>query len=194
MGIRNLSTASISTGVKRSKFWDQSAVYVPPIFESIVTLTPGGTNTAEFSAIPQTYNHLQIRGTYRCTNVAGTIRLRFGNGGIDTGSNYTHHEMSGSGSGSGTAWTSVGGDSAYLFLESQRNYWWSFVIDIINYKDTNKWKVSQTRIGGDNNGVGYVGYASDMWMSNDPITNIRFYTQSGNFDGGSQFALYGIGG
>ena len=151
-----------------------------------------GISTIDFTNIPSTYSHLQIRGTYT-GQTGGTIRYRVGNGSIDTGANYSGHQMSGNGSSMDTWNYSPDNDSAYLLLESQQAYQWTFVSDLIDYSATNKFKAIRNLVGADNNGSGFVGIMSAMWRSNNPITNIRIYTQGGNFVN-STFALYGIKG
>lgn len=193
MAIRQLSSASISTGTKSSKFWNQTTTLDP--FESIATVTvgSGGQSQIDFTSIPQGYKHLQLRADYTCSASPGTLRFALGNGSIDTGANFTHHQLSGSGS-SGSAWNSVGGNYSYLLLESQQTYHWGVVMDIPDYSSTVKNKTVLTFTGGNNNGSGYVGYASTLWKSTSGITNLRLYTQSGNFEQYSKFALYGIRG
>ncbi len=93
MGIRSLRTASISTGAKRSKFWDQTARVADNSYESIATVNVGssGSSFVEFTSIPSTYKHLQIRANSRYTgyqNSGAAVYLQF-NG--DTGSNYSLH-------------------------------------------------------------------------------------------------------
>lgn len=192
MGIRNLSTASISTGTKRSKFWDQYAVVIPPAFESIATFTvgAGGQSTINFTSIPTTYKHLQLRTNYVCSTSPGTIRYRMGNGSLDTGTNYSTHTMSNQ-----SVWVSApDGDVAYPMLDSQVTYPWSAIYDFTDYANTNKYKTVRVFTGGDNNGGGVVGMSSSMWRSFSAITNISIYTQSGNFSEGSKFSLYGVKG
>jgi hypothetical protein len=158
---------------------------------AMASVDNAGASFVEFTNIPNTYTHLQLRGTYTCSTGPGTIRARVGNGSVDTGNNYAGHEISGTGS---TTTIFTGGPSGnldYLLLESQQAYQWSFVSDYIDYSKTNKYKTIRNIIGGDNNGSGYIGMRSTLWLSNSAITNIRFFTQSGNFVN-STFALYGI--
>jgi hypothetical protein len=71
-----------------------------PSYESIATVTvgSGGSATIEFTSIPATYTHLQLRGLGR--NTAGSaggsnIELQFN---TDTATNYSSHYLRGSGS------------------------------------------------------------------------------------------------
>jgi hypothetical protein len=73
----------------------------PGDFESIATVSVGGGGAAnvEFTSIPGTFTHLQIRGIHRSTATTPgafyAIKYQY-NG--DTGSNYTYHYIVGTGS------------------------------------------------------------------------------------------------
>ena len=43
MGIRNLSSASISTGAKRAKFWDSATYTFDPFFDRVIILLQNGS-------------------------------------------------------------------------------------------------------------------------------------------------------
>ena len=67
MGIRSLQTAaSISTGVKSNKFWDNYTVPANGI-ELIAqqVYTSSGSGQIVFNSIPQTYSHLYIISKFR---------------------------------------------------------------------------------------------------------------------------------
>jgi hypothetical protein len=208
MGIRSLKTASISTGVKRSKVWDQSATtVVPNSYESISTVTvgSGGTGTVTFSSIPSTYKHLQLRvfaQTDRGTYGIDEAHMRFNS---DTGSNYAAHRTFGNGAttsssaettqtgflvGSGCLGTTTGGQFGIN------------IIDILDYASTNKYKTTRTLSGTDHNGAQYgsiggrVGLNSSLWMNSaNAISTITLTpANSSNFTQYSSFALYGIKG
>ena len=162
-------------------------------YESIATvLGTGSSTTIDFTSIPSTYKHLQLRFFYTCTASPGTLRFALGTGSIDTGSNYAHHQLSGDGSSASA--TSLGSSMTYSYtlLESQQTYGWVGVMDLLDYTSTSKNKTIRLLTGGDNNGSGYVGLTSTLWTQQTAISNIRFYTQSGYFSNVSHFALYGI--
>jgi hypothetical protein len=173
------------------------SVPAPPIapssYESIATINgDGSSQSLDFTSIPSTYKHLQLRAFYIGTSGSGTLRLRVGNGSIDTGSNYAQHQLSGNGSSASATSVATSSDTSYLLLESQQTYGWAFVMDILDYASTSKNKTIRTLTGGDNNGSGHVGLTSTLWMQQTAITNLRISTQSGAFTTTSQFALYGI--
>jgi hypothetical protein len=196
VAVSSFSNSGIKAGVKRNKFWDQSAV--ENSFFSIETINPtGSTNTVTFSNIPQTYTHLQLRLLVRDARAVtiNTLNMRF-NG--DTGSNYSIHGTEGSGASASSfnatsqAVTNTG-NNAGASLAS--NIFSVHIIDILDYANTNKFKTHRTFYGVDGNGSGYVGMHSGNWRSTNAITSIDFFTNaSPNFSNYSSFALYGIKG
>lgn len=209
MGIRSLRTASISTGVKRSKVWDQSAVVVPPnSYESIATVTLGSNqSTISFSSIPQTYKHLQIRGVVRSTYVrAGgsttpvAMYLRVGNSGTIYTTNYAWGELYGNGTSAlafhtGGQNTMVVADQTIPAANSTAQFYGPNVIDILDYTDTNKATTLRALTGMDQNGSGTCNIAlfSAAYFGTQAITDLQFTTDS-DFAAGTQIALYGIKG
>lgn len=203
MGIRSLSTASISTGAKRSKIWDQSAVYSPTAYESIATVTvgAGGSGTITFSSIPGTYKHLQIRYFARdnAVSAGGDDMLLQFNG--DSSANYSWHRLTGN----GTVTNAGAGNSAVASTLSacaiSRNgnaasIFSSGVIDILDYTNTNKNKTVRSLHGYDANGVGEVALGSGFFYANtNAITSLTFTPESSRtFLQYTHFALYGIKG
>ena len=156
-----------------------------------------------FTNIPQTYTHLQIRLIARSTrNVASStetiLGVRAGNGSIDTGNNYSYHALGGDGSsafvGALTSNSSMplGYISAFNATAGQFGI---AVIDILDYKSTNKNKTFRCLTGVDRNGAGQVRFTSGSWMnSSSAIDTIRLfdYNGSGDFVQYTSAALYGV--
>jgi hypothetical protein len=169
-------------------------------YESIATVTvgSGGSASISFTSIPSTYSHLQIRGiarTARSAQVGDPLLFTFNS---DSASNYNYHYLQGDGSG-----VSVGAST------SQNNFWMyrasgagatasvfgAIVVDILDYKDTNKFKTVRGLGGVDNNGGGDISLSSAAWRSTSAITSITIVNFSAtNFQQYSTFALYGIKG
>lgn len=183
-------------------------------FESIATASvgPSGDAYVEFTSIPSTYQHLQIRGfasTSRTFYGTDSYHLRFNS---DTSTNYNygylrvdggspavsggvvsyHYDTGQSeiyiGSAAGTTTIATSGDGAFGVS----------VIDILDYKDTNKYKTIRTLSGVDINGVlnsyaGFVYLQSGLWKSTSAISSIRI-TGDTSFRQHTHFALYGIKG
>jgi len=164
-------------------------------YESIMTATVStAVGYVEFTSIPATYTHLQIRAIADTTAGDVSIFARF-NG--DTGSNYSWHTLYTDGGGSAysdyngvssTSYTSFsrGGNGSGVFSAS--------VIDILDYKDTNKYKTLRSFTGKDNNGSGIIWLSSGSWRNTNAITSITITPDSGNLKTYTQFALYGIKG
>jgi hypothetical protein len=196
MGIRSLSAASISTGAKRSKFWDQNTRLSS--YESIATVTvgAGGASSVDFTSIPSTYTHLQIRGIGRTTttNTDDNIYMQF-NG--DTTSNYAAHYLYGDGSNALAA--GVANITALVACRitgasSTANRFGTTVVDILDYANTNKFKITRVLTAHDQNGSGYTFLLSGLWRSTSAISSIKLYVSPNNIAQYSQFALYGIKG
>ena len=162
-----------------------------------VTVGAGGSSSVTFSSIPSTYTHLQIRG-FSKSNRSGVgqenIYYSFNS---DTGANYTQHGVQGNG-----ATTSAYGGSN----NSGNNVIWSYtcnndanifgvqITDILDYANTNKYKVIRSLSGYDTNNAtsGYVLLSSSLWQNTTAISTINLTPAGGTFLQYSTFALYGI--
>jgi hypothetical protein len=174
-----------------------------PAFESIATVSVGGGGaaSAEFTSIPSTYTHLQIRGIPKAAgtaNIAVNGLVQFNS---DTGSNYSRHLLDGNGS-VGTA-TGSASQSSIVFcpipdsnISGSANTFAGFVMDILDYANTNKNKTVRTLSGYDLNDATYgaLRFYSGLWMNTNAITSIKFYADGVNLAQYSHFALYGIKG
>jgi hypothetical protein len=198
MGIRSLSTASISTGSKRSKFWDQSAAFGGD-YESIATVTigAGGAANAVFTSIPTTYKHLQIRMITRgsVANTSSNARIRL-NSGTDY-SNYYLHGISGNGSSpGGGGYDGANGNIlswGTISNTSMANLFTGVVMDILDYSNTSKFKIVRSFYGHDiNTAGGVIGFSSTLYRSTSAITSLTIDNWDGGWTQHSSFALYGV--
>ena len=177
-----------------------------PAYDSIATVTvgSGGSSTGiQFTSIPSTYTHLQIRGLARETVTAGNYTSFYIYFNSDTTNNYSGHYLAGNGaSASAYAWTSNSGilGSFLTSVDAIANNFGAFVIDILDYANTNKYKTVRTLNGFDNNGngatdfnKGAVDLSSGSWLSTNAITSIKL-TGPSTLAQYSTFALYGIKG
>ena len=170
-------------------------------YESIATVTVGGGGASDivFSSIPSTYAHLQIRGigkTNRATYVDDLgIRL---NG--DSGATYSWHRLYGVGSGTpaqdagvSVTFMNIGQIAGGTVTYSQGMG--AFVIDILDYANTNKNKTIRCLAGYDDNGQGLLELGSGNWRNTNAITSISLLPViGGTFSQYSSAALYGIKG
>jgi hypothetical protein len=185
----NTVLASLSEGVTPST----------TAYESIATVTvgSGGLTNVDFTSIPSTYTHLQIRGTTRSANASNTIdiRCRFNS---ESATNYDTHWLYGNGSSAvvDTAITTNKIESVGITSGASAgvNIFGVFVIDILDYTNVNKNKTVRTLTGHDNNGSGTVGLISGLWRNTLAINSIRLFYAVGDFAEYSQVALYGIKG
>jgi hypothetical protein len=200
MGIRSLSTASISTGVKRSDFWDQSSRYFPPSYESIATVTvgSGGSSQIDFTSIPSTFKHLQIRGIGRDNRPSTWIDGMYLSFNSDTtGSNYRNHQLLGTGSAvfaaSDAGSTGYGLPIGLVYATNVSNTFSANIIDILDYTNTNKNTTVRNLVGLEDNTNGRIALQSGLWINTAAITTIQFAPITGTaFNQYSSFALYGI--
>jgi hypothetical protein len=170
-------------------------------FESITTATVGSTpqSTVTFSAIPSTYKHLQIRGIAR-TNRSGAqsdvLQMYFNSD--STISNYGSHLLYGDGGSATSGYISSNIWAVYGMASASNtaNSFGSFIIDILDYQNTNKFKTVRSLGGSDfntNNTDGTVGLVSELWRNTSAISSITL-TSFASFVQYSSFALYGIKG
>jgi len=167
-------------------------------FESIASTTvgSGGSSEINFTSIPATYTHLQIRLLGRISTSATEIRVKF-NSDTATG-NYFWHELRADGATVGTNDQNNGGTPLRTMywggLPSASNIFGVGVMDILDYANTNKYKTLRMLSGYDTNGAGYLHFDSGLWMSLNAITSITLYPPSTTLTQYSEFSLYGIKG
>jgi len=156
-----------------------------------VTVPSGGAVNIEFTSIPQTYKHLQIRGILQqnvSTDWRGTY-MRFNN---DTGSNYWWQTLGSDGT---SVSSSSSGSQTYLsggVASGTTDIWNPIVIDILDYTSAKK-KVSRAFYGAERNTTpSFFEYASGTWNNTSAITSIKFEVNATNFTQYTQYALYGI--
>jgi hypothetical protein len=164
---------------------------------STVIVPSGGLSTITFAGIPQTgYSHLQLRCLIKTTsnsNSDGNPYYRFND---DSGGNYSGHDLRGAGSGSPTS--SAGTNQSYCGMgfstgsnSNNTNTFATFIIDILDYNNTTKFKTTRHLEGYELNGVeGSVFMRSNNWRSLNSINKISFVNAT--FVENSSFALYGV--
>jgi hypothetical protein len=176
------------------------APFLPPSYESIATVTVGGggASSISFTSIPQTFTHLQLRGLFRSDYGTGAgAYLRINND--TTSSIYSAHGLSGNGSSAsafgdanisaGTYWGIDTGPS------STANSFGANIVDIIDYKNTNKFKTVKIFSGQDNNASGTITLRSGLYRSTTAISRLDIvFGGAANWLSGTTVALYGIKG
>lgn len=157
-------------------------------YESIQTVTvgSGGSTQIDFTSIPGTFKHLQLRAAAKgSTNLFAPIRFN-----ADTTlANYRSHQIYGNGV---TATASDEGNNFYINNVLGTNFN-GVIMDILDYNSTNKNKTVRMLQGIDNNGSGSIMFVSGLYInSSTAISSIRFTVNTGNFAEYSSFALYGV--
>ena len=165
-------------------------------FESIATVTvgSGGASSIEFTSIPGTYRHLQVRGLIRTSESSAQsnylIRL---NG--DTGASYKCHNLRGSGSAvTASNFTDpIIGNVTAAGSAASSGVFGAFVIDILDYASASKTTTVRSFSGTDNNGSGFLALSSVLFTPTSGITQITFVHYGvDNLAEHSTAALYGI--
>jgi hypothetical protein len=169
-------------------------------YASIATVTvgSGGAANIEFTSIPSTYTHLQVRLFVRPTSSSnGPVFMQLNS---DTGSNYSRHATRGLVD-SGTSYIYSSGQAsqtsmyfnAFNIYSAGSDYPTTAIIDILDYKNTNKYKTVRTLAGVENNSNGEVGIYSGVWLNTNAITSIKLFDNV-NYGQYTQAALYGVKG
>jgi hypothetical protein len=174
---------------------------VPGDFESIATTTvgSGGAANVEFTSIPATFTHLQVRGIARNANAAANdlegVLVQY-NG--DTASNYSWHSLRGDGS---AASAIAGATQSHMYSGysptngSTSNTFHAVIIDILDYANTSKYTTQRvlTGVETNNSANSQITFWSGSWRNTNAVSSIKlFSTGAHNFSQYTQFALYGI--
>ena len=170
-------------------------------YEAIQTISgTGSSDTITFSSIPQTYTHLQVRGTQQVTYGSSD----YGNTGVrmngDTGLNYTYHFMrayfDGSTSNKQVGGVGVGNLSYGLcsvgFLNESTNTVFASMYEILDYTSTSKRKVVRATSGGTYSNRGILQFGSSLWNSTAAINSLSLFASNGSWSSRTSFTLYGI--
>lgn len=181
-------------GIIASSF--RSAAGPEGAYDALATVTlSASTANVSFAGIPTGYKHLQVRGIALGTAAAsGSLFCQVNS---DGGSNYTRHELSGNGSTAsayGAASQTAVNMYGYYDNISNNNYPLAFVMDILDYANTNKYKTFRVLSGMDKNGANYgeIFLKSSVWMSSSAITSLNIYIGGQNLATYSSIALYGV--
>ena len=174
-----------------------STVGVATDYESIATVNVTSAQTSiNFTSIPSTYKHLQIRGILLNSSGTDNLSVRFNS---DTGANYSGHQLQGDGA---SASTTNQFNRVYVplmgLITNTSLYPFVTVIDILDYQSTNKNKTIRGLSGQDGNASGTatdwrIQLSSGAWYnSSTAITSISILVPTYTIGQYSSFALYGI--
>ena len=166
----------------------------------IASVVLNSNNTLGVSNIPQTYTHLQLRVFLQGTASSSPIQtaLNFNNdstiGDYYQGGHYILGNGSSATSSTAFGYNSNAGSYGFMSGSNNTNIFSSFIIDILDYANTNKYKTARAIGGYDANGSGDVVLSSFLWSSTAAITSLQMScnTSPYTFSAGSTFQLYGI--
>lgn len=188
MSVSSVKTGEVGTSLLVGNTADVSDYY------AIQTVTVGGTSqsTIEFTSIPQTYTHLQLRYTARNSSQNYFVRIGFNSN--TTATDYAYHIINSTGSS-----VTVGFENSFaygprVYSQSPSTIFGIGVVDILDYANTNKNKTFRGLGGFDANGSGELDFMSGLWMKTSAITSIQLSAFGGSYTQNSHFALYGIQG
>ena len=155
----------------------------PNSYNSISTVTTTGTvSSIQFTSIPATYKHLQLRFSAVGTT-DHTIQI---NSALDPDS---AHRINGNSSSAIANSTQINYLDYYLGFSATSPS--IAILDFLDYANTNKTRVMRYIEGTDRNGTGEINLGNILWNTTAAITAIKI---SGNISANSSFALYGIKG
>ena len=186
-------TASSNMSIKLTDFYQIATT----------TVGSGGASNIEFTNIPSTYTHLQLRGITRTSRTNYSVDILCIQFNSDTATNkYATHTLAGDG---GSAFSYASTTSGYIYNNqvatnlADSNIFGVTIIDILDYTNTNKYKTTRSIGGLDINGnptaqkYGSVGLASGVWLSTNAVTSIKIFGEVGTtLQQYSSFQLYGV--
>lgn len=197
-----MANLSIKTGTISRSMLVGNAPYIPSDYESIATITlVSSVINNDFTGISQTYKHLQLRVIGRVDDTgsnAGPLRIRVGNGSIDTGSNYARHSLEGTGSAAAAqgaaSQTNIALTQTLPENSALADTFGVAIIDILDYTSTTRNKTIRAFHGNDRNGLGNILLSSGLWINTSAINQIRLYSDGSGLKAGTIISLYGIKG
>jgi hypothetical protein len=162
-------------------------------FYSIATQSAGsgGASYIEFTNIPQTYKHLQIRAVV-FQGVRTNVSTMYFNGDT-TASNYRYQVGYGDGGGSNGATATYDASYSPWAGGGTTSQPAAMILDIYDYTNTNKWKIYgcfDGTVTGD--GDGSLALSGGRWESTSAITSIKFTPYATTYSQYTQFCLYGV--
>lgn len=158
---------------------------MPSTYTPIATTTLASTATDyTFTSIPSTYTDLVLVVAGQSAS-GGSSSLRFGNGSIDSGSNYSYTNLKGNGT---TATSARNSSSTNGFVGEIWNSQGNFVISIQNYSNTTTYKTALSR---SNNAGNMTGAWVTLWRSTAAIDRVQFLSGD-TMQIGTTLTLYGI--
>lgn len=201
MAVTRVSQSSLKEGLEKSNNFLAGFAPMGMDYDSIATVTvgAGGASQIDFASIPQTYQHLHLRGLLRYTTGTTGEAMSFMRLNGISSTSYSGHLMYGDGTspfGYGEASrTSMRAIECHANGLTASTYSAGYV-DILDYRDTSKNTTIRSFSGFDANGSGFVLVASGALYNTAAVTSISILpnTPAGYsaFLQHSTIALYGL--
>lgn len=165
-------------------------------FELIQTANgTGSSGIIDFTSIPATYTHLQIRYTAKNTSTNADLNITFNN--VTSASYARHHLVGNSVSAASSAASSASNISLIdaVAPSTTANVTTNGVIDILDYANANKNKTLRAMYGLiQAYSTSRIYLASGFLNSTTAVSRITLTASGNNFSTVSRFSLYGIKG
>jgi len=162
-----------------------------------VTVGAGGASSIDFTNIPQTYTDLVLKISAR-TSASGNVidlRIRAGNGSVDTGSNYSYVELTAIPSAAivaGGAGTTDRFNTIHPGSSATASMFGSVDVYIPSYTSSNKKSMSTDAVTENNSSNVQLRLQGWLWSGTSAINTISIYPASGTLDQYSTATLYGV--
>lgn len=162
------------------------------------TVLTANTNPVTFNNLDtySDYKHLQIRATLRNSSTSTSNRDMTFTVNNSTSSIYSAHTLNGQGA-SATSLSSTSSTSAYIIDAyagggSSSGSFNGFIMDILDFSDTNKNTTFRIFTGGVISGEFDVSLISALWQSTNALTSISFNAVGAASAIGCRYSIYGI--
>lgn len=152
-------------------------------------------NGIAITNIPQNFTHLQLRIVHRSTAAGNYGYTNIGANNDSYGSTYAQHAMGGDGVNMLREGNFNIGGVAGLYCPASGNLANTFahtVVDILDYRRTDKWKTFMSLHGSDYNSSsvnGHIVINSGLWRNTAAITTLNIFNNE--FAAGTTVDLYG---
>jgi hypothetical protein len=188
-------------GNAASRAWRRYGPGSPGDYELISTTVvgAGGVASVTFSnlaSLAANYKHLQVRIVARSNNIAVNTDNLVSRINSDTGSNYSQHSLSGSGS---AVSSSAATSQAVLYVgditgaTGTTSAFGTHIFELFDIQSTTKYKTHRS-FGGYSANANDIRLASGVRVSSSATTDLSFFALNGNLVQYSRFSLYGLRG
>ena len=164
------------------------STYIPLASTTLTSAQQGIT----FTGISQSYTDLVLVLHLISKTAGNDVRVRVGNGSIDSGSNYSATHMRGA----GTSATSTRTGDTYMPFYQVVGTSTSTSTLILNFQNYSNTSIRKTVVYTNSSQQSEVGTSVGLWRSTSAINQVYIYedgnTSPQQFDTGTRATLYGI--